>query len=76
MDKLRRKVEELNRLVDSMCIASKNRSSGDINRGDVMDKARDDIERIERIARTTNNSQFMNLGEKRPKLVSEELMNS
>jgi hypothetical protein len=37
-----------------------------------MDKARDDIERAERIARTTNKSSFMSLGEKQPRLVSEE----
>ncbi len=38
-----------------------------------MDKARDDIERAERIAKTTNKSSFMALGEKQPKLLSEEV---
>jgi hypothetical protein len=37
-----------------------------------MEKARDSIERAERIAKTTNKSSFMNLGDKGPKLVSEE----
>ena len=37
-----------------------------------MEKARDDVERAERIARTTNKSSFMSLGDKVPRLVSEE----
>ena len=37
-----------------------------------MDRARDNIERAERIGKTTNKSSFMSLGEKNPKLVSEE----
>lgn len=41
-----------------------------------MDRARDDIERAGRIARTTNKSSFMGLGEKQPRLVSEEYLMS
>lgn len=37
-----------------------------------MDKARDDIERADRIAKSSNKSSFMALGEKQPKLVSED----
>lgn len=37
-----------------------------------MEKARDEIERSERIARNTNKSSFMSLGDKQPKLISEE----
>lgn len=37
-----------------------------------MDRARDDIERAERIARSTTKSSFMALGETQPKLISEE----
>ena len=37
-----------------------------------MDKARESIERADRIAKTTNKSSFMHLGEKNPKLMSEE----
>ncbi len=36
-----------------------------------MDKARENIQRAERIAKTTNKSSFMNLGENGPKLLSE-----
>jgi len=38
-----------------------------------LDKARDDIERAERIAKSTNRSSFMALGDKQPKLLSEEV---
>lgn len=45
----------------------------DPNQGvDVMEKARDDIERAERLNRTTNRSSFMSLGDRPPKLFSEE----
>jgi len=37
-----------------------------------MDIARENIERAERIAKTTSKSSFMSLGDKKPKLVSEE----
>jgi len=36
-----------------------------------LDRARDDIERVERIAKSTTKSSFMALGETQPKLVSE-----
>ena len=36
-----------------------------------MDKAKEDLERLERIAKSTNKSSFMNLGENKPKLYSE-----
>lgn len=41
-----------------------------------MERAREDIEKVERIARTTNKSSFMALGEKQPRLVSEEHLNN
>ena len=65
--------------MDSMVVASKNlHMSGRFegNMEDAMDKARDDIERADRLARTTNKSSFMSLGEKQPKLVSEEILTS
>ena len=68
---LRLKVVEKNRMIDSLCTASKhlNISEG----GNVgMEKARDSIERSERITKTINKSSFMNLGDKGPKLVSDE----
>ena len=37
-----------------------------------MEKARENIERAERIAKTTNKSSFMSLGEKQPQLMSED----
>ena len=43
---------------------------------EAMEKARDELERSERIARNTNKSSFMSLGEKQPKLVSEEPRNN
>ena len=45
---------------------------GGEDQGDLMDRAREDIERADRIARTTNKSSFMGLGDKQPRLVSEE----
>ena len=39
---------------------------------EVLEQARDDLERVERIGKTTNKSSFMTLGEKQPKLFSEE----
>jgi hypothetical protein len=45
--------------------------SGPINMESEMDKARENIQRAERIAKTTNKSSFMSLGDKNPKLLSE-----
>lgn len=41
-----------------------------------MEKARESQERVERIAKTTNKSSFMSLGDKNIKLISEELQNA
>ena len=68
-ERLKKKVEELTRLCDSMCMAQRNNS--DLPQHEVLDKARDEIERADRIARSTNKSSFMHLGEKQPNLVSE-----
>lgn len=43
-----------------------------IGDGDAMERAREDIERADRIARVTNKSSFMGLSEKQQRLVSEE----
>jgi hypothetical protein len=53
---------------------SKNLNAGSpgSHNGAALEKARDDFERAERIARTTNKSSFMSLGDKQPKLYSEE----
>eukprot|EP00347_Sterkiella_histriomuscorum_P013860 403363090 len=78
-DKLRRKCEEMSRLVENMTVAQKNMSDfiGGEDHAEMMERARDDIERADRIARTTNKSSFMGLGDKQPRLVSEEhLLNS
>lgn len=58
--------------MDSMCLAQKNQTDFVADGDQYMDHAREDIERAERIARTTNKSSFMGLGEKQPRLVSEE----
>ncbi|CDW91378.1 UNKNOWN [Stylonychia lemnae] len=74
LDKLRKKVEEQNRLMDSMCMAQKNIGdyAGLEDQGEYMERAREDIERADRIARQTNKSSFMGLGDKQPRLISEE----
>lgn len=67
----------MNRLVDSMCVAQRSVA----NHGDgspaeqaaALDKARDDIERADRIAKSTTKSSFMALGDKQPKLLSEDV---
>jgi hypothetical protein len=68
----------MNRLVDSMCVAqrsnSKNIDGGaPIDQAAALEKSRDDIERADRIAKSTNKSSFMSLGDKPPKLVSEDM---
>lgn len=68
----------MNRLVDSMTVAQRSLNhnadgAGAIDQASALDKARDDIERADRIARSTNKSSFMNLGDKQPKLISEEI---
>jgi hypothetical protein len=70
---------DMNRLVDSMCVAQRSIShnapegNNQADQAAALDKARDDIERADRIAKSTNKSSFMALGEKQPKLVSEEI---
>ena len=67
----------MNRLVDSMCVAQRGLHTNADGTGNPtdhaaqLDKARDDIERADRIANSTNKSSFMALGEKQPQLVSE-----
>ena len=67
IDKLNRRLIEMNRLVDSMCVAQRsvaNNAEAPENQAAALDKARDDIERADRIARSTTKSSFMNLGDK------------
>eukprot|EP00350_Pseudokeronopsis_sp_OXSARD2_P011649 CAMPEP_0170546062 /NCGR_PEP_ID=MMETSP0211-20121228/4428_1 /TAXON_ID=311385 /ORGANISM="Pseudokeronopsis sp., Strain OXSARD2" /LENGTH=66 /DNA_ID=CAMNT_0010850311 /DNA_START=525 /DNA_END=725 /DNA_ORIENTATION=+ len=60
-------------MIDNLCTASKHlNASGYANVEGGMERARDSIEKMERIAKTTNKSSFMNLGDKPGKLVSEE----
>jgi chromosome segregation ATPase len=76
IDKLNRRLIEMNRLVDSMCVAQRsvaNNAEAPENQAAALDKARDDIERADRIARSTTKSSFMNLGDKQPKLLSEDI---
>lgn len=76
VERLNKKVKEMTKLVDSMCVAQKSLNHNETAPGDqaaALDKARDDIERAERIAKSTNRSSFMALGEKQPKLLSEEV---
>ncbi len=76
IDRLKKKLSEMTRLVDSLTVAQRSVAKDDAGAADqsvLLDKARDDIERAERIAKTTNKSSFMQLGEKQPKLMSEEM---
>jgi hypothetical protein len=78
IDKLKRRLMDMNKLVDSMTVAQRHiAQNGDgntpANQAEALDKARDDIERADRIAKSTNKSSFMALGEKQPKLISEEV---
>ena len=70
----KRKIEEQQRLIDSLCVTQKvqNHSlSGAGNHDAMMQKAAEESQRNERIAMGTNRSTFLNLGEKQTKLVSE-----
>lgn len=76
VERLNKKLREMTKLVDSMCVAQKSLNHNDsapIDQAVALDKARDDIERADRIAKSTNKSSFMALGEKQPKLLSEEV---
>ena len=78
IDKLNRRLIEMNRLVDSMCVAQRSvaNNGGDgtpAEQAAALDKARDDIERADRIAKSTTKSSFMALGDKQPKLLSEDV---
>jgi hypothetical protein len=76
VERLNKKLKEMTKLVDSMCVAQKSLNHNEVAPGDqaaALDKARDDIERSERIAKSTNKSSFMALGEKQPKLLSEDV---
>lgn len=69
---------DMTRLVDSMCVAQRSvannvEGNSPADQAAALDKARDDIERADRIARSTNKSSFMALGEKQPKLISEDM---
>jgi hypothetical protein len=76
VERLNKKLKEMTKLVDSMCVAQKSLNHNDSAPADqaaALDKARDDIERADRIAKSTNKSSFMALGDKQPKLLSEEV---
>ena len=76
IDKMKRRMMDMNRLVDSMCVAQRSiahNTEGNVPANEALEKARDDIERADRIAKSTNKSSFMVLGEKQPKLISEEV---
>jgi hypothetical protein len=76
VERLNKKLKEMTKLVDSMCVAQKSLNHNDSAPADqaaALDKARDDIERADRIAKSTNKSSFMDLGDKQPKLLSEEV---
>ncbi len=69
IDKLKRRLMDMTRLVDSMCVAQRSIAhntdgNNPANQAEALDKARDDIERADRIAKSTNKSSFMALGEK------------
>ena len=73
IDQMSKKLKDQNRIMDSMVVAQRN-FGGELDMNeDAMERARDDLERSERLVRNTNKSSFMNLGDKQPKLVSEEL---
>mmetsp|Transcript_30532 Transcript_30532/g.22642 ORF Transcript_30532/g.22642 Transcript_30532/m.22642 type:complete len:242 (-) Transcript_30532:225-950(-) len=63
-------------MIESLCTASKHLNSsgmGILAGEQAMEKARESLEKVDRIARTTSNkSSFMNLGEKSGKLVSDD----
>jgi multidrug resistance efflux pump len=67
IDRLSKKLKDMTKLVDSMCVAQKSlnhNESAPADQAAALDKARDDIERAERIAKSTNKSSFMALGDK------------
>ena len=67
------KIEEQQRLIDSLCVTQKVQNNL-ISAGGhdaMMQKAAEESQRNERIAQGTNRSTFLHLGEKKTKLVSE-----
>ncbi len=72
LERLRGQVQAQNRLVDSMVIAQRGLSEVGGDQAEAMERAREDIERAERIAKSTNKSSFMALGDTQPKLYSED----
>ena len=73
-EQMRRRLVDMSRLVDSMCVAQRsNARNMEAPDAAALEKSRDDIERADRIAKSTNKSSFMSLGDKQPKLVSEEM---
>ena len=75
---MREKMGELQNMVRHLCSAQKSLNNTglssilDNNNINQIEKAKDGLERMERIAKTTNKSSFMNLGENKHKLISEE----
>lgn len=55
---------EQTNMIEQLCVAHKS--------GYMSEQTRDNIERADRIAKTTNKSSFMGLGERQPNLVSEQ----
>ena len=71
----KRKIEEQQRLIDSLCITQKVKNpslgSKDGGQDSLMQKSAEEAQRNERIAMGTNRSTFLHLGEKKTQLVSE-----
>ena len=72
----KRKIEEQQRLIDSLCVTAKvpNQNLMQVsggNRDVMMQKASEEAQKNERIAMGTNRSTFLHLGENKTKLVSE-----
>ena len=64
IDQMSKKLKDQNRIMDSMVVAQRN-FGGELDMNeDAMERARDDLERSERLVRNTNKSSFMNLGDK------------
>ena len=70
LERARAQLSDKNRLMDSMVMAQRNLGDGE-DQAEALDRAREDIERVERIAKSTTKSSFMALGDTQPKLVSE-----
>ncbi len=77
LQKFQKLNEEQSDMIENLCTAQKNLNmSSSMFQGEAIDKAREEIERAQRIAKSTSGGSFMNLGDKDRRLASEQNIGS